>query len=170
MKKLLLTLCLALGVAQTSLAHAETTGKNFEGPALCGMSFDIKGGGFQVLLGKFVLKGKGMVRCEDIYGNIQTMPVEVRMGGHSPVALQIAMGYLHVAGLATGLGYARSPEAVLGEYFVATAAGAVFLGSGGSAAFHAKRRDAATINVKANVEHGFGFNVGFTQLSIRPLR
>lgn len=167
LKNILITSLLSL-FAIAGAAHADQD-ENFQAPALCGMSFTAKGGGLQIVVGDFVLKGKGVIACRDALGNETKMPVNVQIGGKSPVALKVAMGWFQVAGVASGIGYARAPEDLLGRYLTVNADGAFVVGAGGDVSMHLKRNiDAATISVALQAEQGIGFNVGFNSLTITP--
>ncbi len=136
------------------------------GPSACGMKFEVKGGGLQIIVGEFVLKGKGVITCEDAYGNQTKTPVRIQIGGQSPVALKIAAGYLRVAGVATGLGYTRTMANVAGKYLVLGAQASLGVGAGAQVAARFQRNDAATLNVNLQVEKGLGVSIGFSSMTI----
>ncbi len=158
----LLALCAVTGVARAEDQDLRTA------PAICGMSFEAKGGGLQILVGEFKLVGEGVIKCREFNGSESVMPVDIQIGGRSPVALKIAAGYLEVYGLATGIGFAKSPEGLAGRYLTVDADAAVGLGAGVAVSLHLKRDDAATINLNLQVARGLGLDVGFNSLTISP--
>ncbi|MGZ3651192.1 MAG: hypothetical protein ACXVB9_06005 [Bdellovibrionota bacterium] len=173
MKNVIVT-CLVSMLATVSVFAADFPKNGDEAPfvpSLCGMSFEAEGGGVQILVGDFVMKGRGVIKCTDVQGHETRMPVNVQIGGKSPVALKVAMGWFKVAGVGTGVGYAKSPQDLLGHYLTVNAEGAFLVGAGAKVAMHLKRNaDAATLNVGIQGEEGFGFNVGFNSLTITAIR
>lgn len=158
-KSLIATLVI-LGAA--AAAHADGTR-----PLECGLSFTAKGGGAQVLIGKFKLSGQGMLACQDLNGDVEKIPVKVTFGGHL-FALKAAVGYFNIAGVATGIGYTKSPNEILGHYVVASAEGAVIAGAGARVGFRAAHGN-ATINAMIQAENGIGFDVGLGTMRIERL-
>jgi hypothetical protein len=130
----------------------------------CNMTFKAKGGGFQIIVGKFELNGPGVIRCVDIQGHRENLNVNVRLGA-SPVALNVAMGGMKIYGTATGIGLARGPRGLLGKYALADAQASFFLGAGGSVALHGGR-EAVTVNVGVDLIEGVGFQAGLNKLTI----
>lgn len=166
LKKLIVSSLLSLVAISGAYAADDVESR---APAACGMSFEVKGGGLQLIVGDFQLNGVGVIKCIDFHGVETRMPVEVQIGGRSPVALKLAAGRLLIAGVATGIGWARSPEELAGRYLTLEADGAFLLGAGASVSARLARHDAATLDVAMQVEHGLGFNVGFNSLTIRLL-
>ncbi len=134
----------------------------------CAMTFEAEGGGIQLLVGHFELEGPGRIVCTDIAGNTEEIPVNVRLGG-TPLALKFAVGKMKVAGLATGIGIAGSPEALLGGYVVGGVQGAVGVGAGAQLALHAAER-AITLNAAVQAVGGLGLNVGFDYFEVTDAR
>lgn len=133
----------------------------------CSLTFHAKGGGIQLILGSFNLSGPGKIRCIDIAGNQQDMDVKVSLGAR-PVALNIAIGKMQLAGIATGIGVASGPEALLGTYYTASANAAVLLGVGANMSLHGGA-EAVTLNLGVNLVQGAGFQMGLNRLTIESL-
>lgn len=162
LKMLALMLTLALS---STFAHAG----EIQAPLWdCTLTFKAKGGGFHLLIGKFQLTGPGRIVCADVAGNVEEIPVIVKMGG-APVALKLAVGRMKVAGIATGIGIAGSPEALLGDYVVAGVQGAFIGGAGAQLALHAADR-AVTLNAAVQAVAGLGVNVGIDTFEIIDAR
>lgn len=130
----------------------------------CSVAFDVKGGGVKLLVGDFTLRGPGQISCIDVTGNVQEIPVTVTMGG-KPFSLTLAIGKMHLVGLATGVGIAGQPADLLGEYLVGSIRGAFFVGAGADVALHGAR-NALTLNAAIQGIKGAGVNVGFDNLTI----
>lgn len=133
----------------------------------CGLTFKAQGGGVQFIVGSFKMRGPGTIRCVDIAGNTQVMDVKVTLGGR-PLAANVALGKFRIAGLATGLGVATGPEALLGRYYTVGAQGAVLVGAGANMAFHGGA-EAVTLNLGVALEKGLGVQVGLNRMMIEPL-
>jgi hypothetical protein len=159
MKKLFLTL-VALGTLAAFSAHAEVNKPVWD----CALTFTAKGGGVQVIVGKFQLSGPGNIRCVDVAGNTQVLPVRVIMGG-SWLAPSVGAGYLHLAGVASGIGVAHGPQALLGRYVVAGAQVGIIVGAGANFSVHGGN-EAVTLNLGVNVTRGLGAQVGITGVRI----
>lgn len=159
MKKWLVAI-LTLGTLAAFSAHADVQKPVWD----CALTFTAKGGGVQVILGKFQLSGPGNVRCVDVAGNTEVMPVRVIMGG-SLVAANVALGYFHLAGVASGIGVASGPQALLGNYVVVGAQAGFIVGAGANFSIHGGS-EAVTLNLGVNVLSGLGAQVGITGVRI----
>lgn len=164
MKKMNLFAALLVLAFGSSFAKAEVQEPLWN----CAMTFEAKGGGFHLLVGKFELTGPGRIVCSDIAGNTEEIPVIVKLGG-SPLALKFAVGKMKVAGLATGIGIAGSPENLLGGYVVVGVQGALGAGAGAQLALHAAER-AITLNAAVQAVAGLGVNVGVDYFEIIDAR
>lgn len=137
----------------------------------CQLNFDAQGGGVQLIVGSYELRGGGELRCNDVYGNTQILPVGVRIGG-SPIALRAAVGQFCVSGVASGVGYATDPSALLGKYQTVGAAAAIGIaGLGADAGTHFKAdcgdcRAAATFNFSVQKTCGWGARAGYSTVEI----
>jgi hypothetical protein len=132
----------------------------------CSLDFEAEGGGLQFVVGYFELNGTGHIRCADIAGNTEIIPVAVSMGGN-PIALRIAAGRFKMAGLATGIGIATEPESLLGDYYVANGQVAIGVGGGASLGMFARQNRAITLNVGLRLLRGTGLQIGLDKFSIR---
>ena len=134
----------------------------------CALTFQADGGGLQFLVGAFKLSGPCQIRCLDIAGNHQDLDVKVTMAS-GPIAPNIAIGEFEMLGLASGIGVAKGPEALLGKYLTASADVAVVVGVGANVAFHGGA-EALTLNVGMNLVKGFGLQAGFNQVKIEKAK
>ncbi|MCB0350119.1 MAG: hypothetical protein KDD38_02980 [Bdellovibrionales bacterium] len=130
----------------------------------CALTFEAEGRGLQVIIGKFKMTGEGTVSCIDIAGNTQQMKVKVTMGG-KPIALNVALGHLKLAGVATGIGLAAGPEALLGKYYVANVEASLLRGAGAHFAVRGGQ-EAVTLNLGLSLARGAGFQAGITKMKI----
>ncbi len=159
--KRIITLALASAAIMTaSAAQAEVEAPLYS----CALTFNVKGGGIKVFVGHFRLRGPGEINCIDLAGNVETIPVNVVMGG-SPISLGVGAGYMNLAGLATGIGLSGSPQDLLGTYFAGSMRGSLLVGAGAELALHAADR-ALTLNASVQAVSGLGANVGFDYLNI----
>ena len=133
----------------------------------CALTFQAEGGGIQILVGYYKLEGTGHVRCVDIAGNKQVIPVKVTLGG-SPIAPTIAVGHFRVVGLASGVGLATRPEALLGKYYTVGARAGVVLGAGAQLAVRGGS-ESVTLNLALNVLEGIGLEVGFNKFKLEAM-
>jgi hypothetical protein len=163
MKKMMLAL-LATAAFAGITAQAEPIRTGNDPLWECALTFQAKGGGFQVLVGHFELAGPGKISCVNAEGTTEVLPVRVTMGA-SPLALNVAIGAFKVAGVATGIGVATGPKALLGKYALANAQAAFIIGAGGSVALHGGA-EALTVNVGVNLLQGFGVQAGLNKLTI----
>lgn len=134
----------------------------------CALSFEAKGGGLQIVVGSFKLKGEGAIHCVDVEGNTEEIPVKVTMGGPL-VAPNIGFGVFNVRGLATGIGLSTGPEALLGKYYMVGGRVAWIVGAGANLAVHGGA-EALTLNLALSLESGAGLQVGVNRLKIEPLQ
>ncbi len=155
-------LALALGL---NVAEARTPrGAHF----MCDLTFKAKGGGVRLFIGNYELNGRGTITCYDSRGNIERLPVHVRLGGY-PLSPSIGIGHMVVRGVASGVGFARSPYDFLGGYVVAGVHGALGVGGGLQLALHGTHRS-LTLNGSLQLVRGVGFNAGFDYVEISELR
>ena len=134
----------------------------------CALTFEAAGGGFQLLIGYFKLKGQGTLRCADVTGNTQDFPVRVRLGG-SPLAARLAVvPYMRIQGVSTGIGLAGAPQTLFGHYAVANASAALIVGGTANLALHGTR-SALTLNVGVGVTEGLGAEIGLSDFEIEAL-
>jgi hypothetical protein len=166
MKKVLVTMMAALTMVGFV---AQADDNKLEAPLWeCALTFSAQGGGLQIILGKFELSGPGKVSCVDIAGNTQVMKVKVTLGGDT-LAPNVAFGRFKVAGVATGIGLASNPEALLGKYYTASAHGALLAGAGANFAVHG-RNEAVTMNVGISLAKGAGLQLGINKMRIKAVR
>ena len=163
MKKAILGLLMA--VISTGIKAEASEINELKQPLFeCALTFKAQGGGIQFIVGSFKLKGRGKIHCVDIAGNKQEMNVKVTMGG-SPVAPNIAIGTFKVAGVASGIGVATGPEALLGTYYTAGGRAAFIIGAGTNLAVHGGA-EALTLNLGVSLEKGVGLQVGLNRMRI----
>jgi hypothetical protein len=155
---LLLAMAVVIGASASVVAHADAM------PLACELAFTAKGGGAQIIVGHFKMKGTGTIKCFNSDGLVETLPVNVTLGGR-PIGLRAAVGCLNVAGIATGVGITTSSEALYGRYLVAGGQAAVVVGAGAQAALHATK-GSLTLNGSLQLLSGLGFNVGISSLKI----
>jgi hypothetical protein len=159
MKKWLLAI-LAMGTMASFSANADVQKPVWD----CALTFTAKGGGAQLIIGKFEMTGPGNIRCVDVAGNTEVLPVRVLMGG-ALVAANVAVGYFHLAGVASGIGVASGPQALLGNYVIVGAQAGLIVGAGANFSIHGGA-EAVTLNLGVNVLSGLGAQVGVTGVRI----
>lgn len=164
MKKITTGLLIALATAFGSVAQADVA-PDWN----CHLEFEAKGKGLQVIIGMFKMKGKGLVTCENEAGQIQEIPVNVKMGGKLFQA-QVAAGWLTVRGVSKEIGVEKDPSEIFGKYYVANAQAAVIGGVGATAGLDARRDDNVTLALGVQVTKGFGLAVGLQTLQITDAR
>ena len=163
MKKTILAIVAMTFVVIGSIATAAT--KIEKSIWDCALTFKASGGGVQILVGHFSLSGPGEISCIDIAGNTEVLPVKVTITA-APVAANVAIGYFQMQGLATGIGVASGPRALLGNYVTASAEGALILG--GAINLSVKGgNEAITMDVGVGVTEGLGVQLGLNQLKIQ---
>jgi hypothetical protein len=160
--KSLLVLTAIVAGAATAEAKEMTTAYPYQ----CAITFTAKGGGLQVVVGEFTLKGTGNIRCADASGATLVIPVNVTLGGKS-VAARVAAGYLEVAGTATGVGYLTGPAALMGTYALVGAQAAVVVGAGAQFTAHSSTSN-VSLGLNLQASRGFGLNVGYANLVVTP--
>lgn len=164
MKKSVIAVLAALSLTSV-VAQAAKNEERVEKPLWeCALSFKAEGGGLQVIIGSFKLSGPGTISCVDVAGNTQQMKVKVTMGG-SPIAANVAVGHFKVAGVATGIGLATNPEALLGKYYTAGGQVALLAGAGANFAVHGGA-EAVTLNVGVSLARGAGLQLGVNKMRI----
>ncbi len=163
MKKTIVGLLMIL-VSTGLTAQAAETNELKQPLFECALTFKAHGGGIQLIVGSFKLQGPGKIHCRDIAGNEQEMNVKVTLGG-SPVAPNIAFGTFKVAAVASGIGVASGPEALLGTYYTAGGRAAFIIGAGTNLAVHGGS-EALTLNLGLSLEKGVGLQVGLNRMKI----
>lgn len=134
----------------------------------CALTFDARGGGFQFFVGDFKLSGPGLIRCMDVAGNSEVIPVTVQLGGR-PLAARIAVAPdLELKGVATGIGLNDRPESILGQYLVASADGAFGIFGGGAVVGVHGAQNALDFDLSLQYARGLGIQAGFSSLQILP--
>lgn len=165
--KIKLFTAMIFGFLLGTQAMAEPGNDNPEGWS-CKMEFTAKGKGLQVIVGKFKLKGTGLVSCESDSGELRELPVRITIGG-KPVQAQVAAGWLTVHGYAKPFGISGSPESLFGDYAVAKAQVAIIGGVGTIAGVDIDKNDNLAFNIQIETVKGFGFSLGMDKFSIEPL-
>jgi hypothetical protein len=143
------------------LANAQVVGKS-----TCSVSFEVKGTDIQVLIGRSKLNGYGVIRCEDSYGNIETLNVKVTVG--TPVLFpRVAFApTVVVRGESTGITVPRGgPQGLLGQYLTVDIRGSLTSGAGAKLSIFNDDSGLALNLVLVGVE-GFGIAVGGTLVNI----
>lgn len=167
MKKAILSLVMMV-VSVASTAKAENNTNELKQPFYeCALTFKAQGGGVQLIVGSYKLTGRGTIHCVDIAGNEQNVDVKVTLGGPH-IAPNLAIGKFRVAGIASGIGVAAGPEALLGTYYTVGGRAAVIVGAGAAAAVHGGR-EALTMNLAMSLERGLGIQAGFNKMTIEAL-
>ena len=161
MKKFLSVVGLLASLSVPSLAYAE--------PMSCGLTYDVKGGGFQIGLGYFKLSGTGQIRCLDRHGEqTETRDVRVTIGGH-PIAARVGIGYFHMKGASGSFGYNDSLDEVYGHYLSVDATAAVGIGAGAQFTVQNPRTGLRmSIGIEGSV--GLGIEAGFSTFTIEPVQ
>lgn len=160
MKKIVLAL-----VASLSLGTQAFAGTISQPLWDCALTFHSVGGGIQFLVGEFRMSGKGTVRCVDIAGNVENLKVQVTLGGPL-LAANVAVGIFAMQGIATGIGVATGPQALLGTYYTLGSQAADLIGTGTNISLHGGA-EAVNMNLGAQLVEGLGFQVGINRVRIR---
>jgi len=163
MKKLF---SLGFSIAAFSLA-AVSAYASPDAPMSCALTFEAKGGGFQIGVGYFKLQGEGTVRCIGPHGAKEELPVRVTLGGH-PLAPRVAIGYFELAGLSTSFGLNGNIHDVLGHYAMANADAAVGVGVGASFALQ-NPVNGLNMSLSVSGSIGIGVDVGLSTFTIETL-
>lgn len=145
----------------TPSASAQVSGKS-----TCAFSFEVKGTDIQVLIGRSKLNGSGVVRCEDTYGNSESLNVKVTVG--TPVLFpRIAFApSVVVRGESTGITVlSGGPRGLLGQYLTVDIRGSLSSGAGATLSILSDDSGLALNLVLVGVE-GFGIAVGGTIVTI----
>ncbi len=171
MRKLLAAIGLfsTLGFSSLSSAYADVTQHHrphhHHHPHTCGFSYDIKGGGLQVGLGMFKLKGHGTITCVDHAGNKTVRDAVVTFGG-SPIAPRVAIGALHLKGVTGSFGWNGDIDELYGSYLVADVKAAAIGGVGASAMLENPKHG---IRIGLGIEGiaGLGFETGLSVMKFK---
>lgn len=162
MKKLFLTAIVALFMSVGAFANDTVI------PAwACSLNFKAHAQGFQVLVGKFDVKGRGVLRCVSAF-EVRTIPVRINMSTKY-LAPRVAMGSFDVYGESAQIGlFAYNPEDLLGTYLIAEGQGTLVAGAG---AMTAVRTTIPHLSMQVSVQfvRGFGLNVGVTTMTIAEI-
>jgi hypothetical protein len=134
----------------------------------CGLEFTASGADFQILIGYSKLTGRGVIRCVDIEGNTERLPVSVAI--ETPVLFpRISISpYVEVKGRATGIGIEfGGPESLLGHYLAVEARASVGVGAGAVLALHGN--NGVTFNLGVQSVKGLGITAGATMVKLEKL-
>lgn len=165
MRKLLLAMVAVSGLF-AGYAHAQN---EVQAPLWqCALTFNAHGGGAQLIVGTFKMKGNGNIRCLDIAGNTEVIPVRVTLATR-PIALNAALGAFTFAGVSSGVGVASGPEALLGTYYTYSTNGAFLVGYGTNISIHGGA-EAVNLNLGLNAIGGIGAQYGITKVTIEALK
>jgi len=163
MKKFVASFCTLFGaLLLISSAHA-----SMKGPLTCSLDFKAKGGGAQIGLGYFKLKGHGEVTCFDIHGETETRSVKITVGGH-PIAPRIGFGYMKLYGSSLSFGLDGCMDELYGHYLMADAQSAVGLGAGASFSIE-NPLNGLNISLGTNGIVGLGVEFGFSTFTIEAI-
>jgi hypothetical protein len=158
---LILTIVFSLITFSGGSASAQVGGKS-----TCSFSFEVKGTDIQVLIGRSKLNGSGTIRCEDLYGNTESMNVKVTVG--TPVLFpRIAFApSVVVRGESTGINVpSGGPQGLLGQYLTVDIRGSLTSGAGATLSIINDDSGLALNLVLVGVE-GFGIAVGGTIVTL----
>ncbi len=136
------------------------------GQSTCSFAFEVKGTDIQVLIGRSKLNGTGVIRCEDTYGNKESLNVKVTVG--TPVLFpRIAFApSVVVRGESTGITIlSGGPKGLLGEYLTVDIRGSLTTGGGATLSIFNDDSGLALNLMLVGVE-GFGIAVGGTFVTI----
>jgi len=160
MKKTLLAIATVL--AMTTLAQAEEN----QSPAwVCNMNFSGKSTGVQFIIGKYVMKGKGTIRCLGALGETAEIPVDIKMKS-TFISPTISLEKMKVYGEALSIMlFSTNPQDLLGDYLVAHADAAVGVGAGAFAATKLSLPD-LTLQIGLRFNVGVGFHLGIEKMKI----
>ncbi len=137
------------------------------GPLACRLHFKMKGGGFQVIVGHFKLRGVGHLDCVNAWGETESHKVKVTLGGH-PIAARVGIGHLHMYGVTGSIGLGEGIDDVFGRYLVVGGKAAIGLGVGASFAIQ-NPFNGVNMNVSLSGVTGFGAEVGISSFKIQHL-
>ena len=160
MKKLLIGLLMAVSFNSFATTFAEKS------PFwTCEMTFKAKARGLQVIIGDFTINGDGKLRCSNLVGDLETIPIKITIGG-SKLAMRIGFGKYAIYGASTNITLFNSePEDILGNYKMATLSGSLGAGAGTFVGTHVEL-PSFSLNLSMQVTKGIGFNVGLDNMSI----
>lgn len=133
---------------------------------LCAMNFNGVSKGIQIVLGKSSFEGRGTIHCQSfLTGEQRQLPILVTMKT-APIAPRITLGQMNVYGEALSINLnTGSPEALLGNYYVATGRIAWAAGLGALTAVHSADNN-LSLNISLQALTGAGFELGFSKLNI----
>jgi hypothetical protein len=151
MKKIIFALAAIAAMGMTQQASAGT---------ICTLSYDVEGGGLQVLFGKYELSGPGSINCQ----GYAPIPVTVTFGG-APLAPVIGAGWMRGHGATAGFGINSDPSALIGDYVVAGGSLALFVGLTVQGVLHGAQ-NGFDIGVSFTGDEGFGLELGVTTANI----
>lgn len=128
----------------------------------CTLTFSAGGGGVQLILGRYVLKGSGVLSCVDAAMNTGTWPVKVTIG--SSLAPNFAAGVAKVKAASANF-TVGSPDQVFGNYMIV--GGGVALVVGAQAQFGIRgTKNGLAMNLTGGLESGVGAQFGLQRLKI----
>ncbi|MBK7962043.1 MAG: hypothetical protein IPK04_13085 [Bdellovibrionales bacterium] len=131
----------------------------------CNLTWQAQGGGLQIIVGMFKLKGTGTAVCSNATGEIRELPFNVTMGGQ-PLSPSVSIGVMKVNAGATIYGVEGQPESLFGKY--ATLGGQLALIGGVGAGVATEFLDDRDHKLSVNMElvRGLGASVGVRVLKL----
>jgi hypothetical protein len=131
----------------------------------CNLTWQAKGGGIQLIIGMFKLKGRGTAVCSNAAGEVRELPFKVTMGGQ-PFSPSVSIGVMKVNAAATVFGVEGQPESLFGKY--ATLGGQLALIGGAGAGVATEFLDDRDHKLSVNLElaRGLGASVGIRVLKL----
>jgi hypothetical protein len=164
MKKIISTIAsttaLFLGLAFT---HQAAQASSY-GPMTCQLTFDAQGGGLQLGIGYYKLKGNGVVQCQGYDGQIEELPVRVQLGGR-PLAARVGLGYMKVVGTSESFDMNGSIYNSLGNYTLLGTGAALGVGVEADLVVNNPRTGVRMI-LRISGVRGLGFDAGVSNLTI----
>jgi hypothetical protein len=163
MKKLILSAIVTMMMSLTTQASDALI------PAwACNINFKAHAQGFQVILGKFSVKGHGVLRCVSPFEEVRTIPVRINLSTKF-FAPRVALGKFDIYGETAQIGlFANEPEDLLGTYIVAQGQGALIAGAGAMTAVRATIPH-LSLQVSVQFVKGFGLNAGITTMTVEEM-
>lgn len=132
---------------------------------ICNLNFQGKSKSVQVFVGKSEFNGAGTIRCLAASGETAEYPITVTMET-KPLAPFVGLGKMKLYGEALQIALSTgTPEALLGNYYVAEARAAVGVGAGAIVAVRAGNEN-LSLTVALQLIKGFGAEVGFRKMKI----
>lgn len=158
MKKFLAIFALVLGFG-ASQAHAA------DDAWTCSMKFNGRATGLRLIVGFYHFNGRGELRCTESTGRRVSYPVRVTMRA-APISAGLTVGSFEMYGSSAGISlFNRSPRALMGDYGIAQAQGAIVAGAG---VITAVKVGDPQLSVKLSLQftEGLGLNIGLNRMNI----